>query len=66
MIATFSEDTYELSYGEYVRDDSGQTEFILGIDSADGETVSLALTPTQLHKLSLHLEALADIAVLNS
>lgn len=64
MIATISEDTYELSYGEYVRE-SGQTEFILGIDSADGETVSLELTPTQLHKLSLHLEALADLAMTN-
>lgn len=64
MIATISEDTYELSYGEYDRD-SGQTEFILGIDGTDGETVSLELTPTQLHKLSLHLEALADLAMTN-
>ena len=62
MIATISEDNYELSYGEYTRD-SGQLEFILGIDSADGETVSLELTPAQLHKLSLQLEGLADLAM---
>ena len=64
MIATISEDTYELSYGVYVLD-TGQTEFILGIDSTVGETVSLELTPTQLHKLSLHLEALADLTMTN-
>lgn len=62
MITTISEDTYELSYGEYVRD-SGQTDFILGIDNTDGETVSLELTPTQLRKLSLQIEALVDLAM---
>lgn len=64
MIVTISEDSYELSYGEYDRD-SGQPKFILGIDSADGETVSLELTPTQLRKLSLQLESLVDLAMTN-
>ena len=62
MIAKISEDNYELSYGEYARE-SGELEFILGLDSTDGETVSLELTPAQLHKLSLQLEALADLAM---